>query len=284
VSPFEGDYLQETIDVAKQMAEYEKAVDSIMNVIMKRCYAGDFVSHDRMSTPVDQRTVNITGPAAERIAFFLGFSETNRSKPEKHMFDQSKHPGHYYYECEGDFTFRGRTVHAIGNASTRNPFYSREYGKDKNPSNIPEEYIMREAWRDCAKQGIKGWFGLRRIPIMKLKELGYDIAHVKYVNYKETEQSQSVTNREATRAPQETDRPTAQTEEMIIRIESMSAKMSKGGKPFYAIVDEEGVNCYAWGDDKSEKVSKLLVAWRDKKPVKVAVKGGQFPTIESVLQ
>ena len=72
VTPFEGDYMEVTVDVAKHLAEYEKAIDTIMNFIIRRCYAGDFVSHDKESTPLEDRTVNLIGAAAERIARDLG--------------------------------------------------------------------------------------------------------------------------------------------------------------------------------------------------------------------
>jgi hypothetical protein len=283
ITPFEGDYMNVTIEVADNLVKYEKAVDAIMNFIVRRCYAGDFVSHDKASTPLDERKVNIIGAAAERIARDLGIQESNRTKPEKKWFDQAKHPGHYYYECEGDFTFRGRKVHAVGNASTLNPFYSREYGAEKSPDKIREEYIMRECWRDCVKQGIKMWFGLRAIPITKLKELGYDISKVKFVNFGQNKDSQAAKNPEATAKPAGTEAPVADSEAITITIEAVTAKTSKNGKSFYSVKDAEGVNYYAWGDAQSDLIVKLNEAWKVQKPVSVMVKPGQYPTITAVV-
>jgi len=283
VTPFEGDYMEVTVDVAKHLAEYEKAIDTIMNFIIRRCYAGDFVSHDKESTPLEDRTVNLIGAAAERIARDLGIQESNRTQPLKKM--NEKFPGHYNYQCEGDFTFRGRSVHAIGIASTRNPFYSRAYGQDKKPEEIREEYIQRECWRDCTKQGIKGLFGLRRIPLMKLKELGYDISKVKYVNFKEGEKSAGKVNPNATAAPTGTEAPVSDGNQSAITIDDMKASVSKKGKPFYAVTDSEGSRMYVWGDAKSDNVNALLIAWRDKKPVNVIIKtSGNYSTITEIVK
>lgn len=283
LTPFEGDYMDVTIEVAKNLVEYEKAVDQIMNFVIRRCYAGDFVSHDKADMPLEERTVNISGAAAERIARDLGINESNRTKPVKKMHGD-KTPGHYYYECEGDFSFRNRTVHAVGMASTLNPFYSKAYGKDIEPEKIREEYIMREAWRDCTKQGIKMWLGLRRIPIVKLRELGYDISKVKFVNFASKEGSQAAINKQATEKPIETQTPLSETETISITISEMKPKTSKNGKAFYSVHDSEGVQYYAWGNAESDLIIALFTAWREKKQVQVEFKGGQYPTIVKVVK
>jgi len=195
IAPFQGDQMEVIVDVAKHLVDYETALNSIMNFIIKRTYAGDWVSHDKKDTPVEERTVNMVGAAAERIARDLGIQELNRTPTIKIM--DEKHSGHYQYRCEADFSFRGRTVHAMGIASTLNPFHSKAYGEMKKPEDIREEYVMREAWRDCTKQGVKGLFGLRKIPLLKLKELGYDISKVKYVNFQSSEKSSAATKPEA---------------------------------------------------------------------------------------
>lgn len=281
LTPFEGDYMDVTVDVADHIAKYEKAVDTIMNFIIRRCYPGDFVSHDKMSTPLEDRKVNISGAAAERIARDLGITESNRTKPKKVMHE--KRPGHYYYECEGDFSFRGRKIHAIGMASTVNPFYSRAYEKDIPPENIREEYIMREAWRDCMKQAIKMLFGIRGIPIGKLRDLGYDTSKVKFVNFKENAASQSAKNPEATAKPKETDAPVADAEQYVITIENMTAKTSKKGTAFYSVHDVEGGDYFAWGSADSKLIMDLIAGWKASTPISVMIKGGQYPTIVSVV-
>jgi hypothetical protein len=196
-----------------------------------------------------------------------------------------KFPGHYSYECEGDFSFRGRTVHAIGIASTRNPFYSRAYGADKKPEEIREEYIQRECWRDCTKQGVKGLFGLRRIPMMKLKELGYDLAKVKYVNFKEGEKAAAVINPQSTAVPQQAEKPVSASEISVIQIDEMKPRVSKKGKAFYTVKDLEGVEMYVWGNAESQMVKDLLIAYRDRQQIQVTVENSNgYSTITSVVK
>jgi len=284
VEVFKGDGMEIMIQVAAKLEEYEKALNTIINFIVRRTYAGDWVSFDKANTPIADRTVNMIGAAAERIARDLGVQESNRTQPIKKM--NEKFPGHYAYECDGDFTFRGRTVHAQGVASTRNPFHSRVYSEDKKPEEIREDYIMRESWRDCTKQGIKMLFGLRRVPLLKLKELGYDISQVKYVNFQEGEKSASKTKPEATAVPQEAESPVQNGETIAVTVEKMTpGTTKKSGKPFYKVTDHEGVMYFIWGDDKSERVKRLLVAYRDKKQVQVIwEKRGEFNTINDVVE
>lgn len=209
------------IDYAAMTAELEareKWINSVLNFVIKRTYPGDWISHDKKSTPIQERTVNMQGAAAERIARDLGISELNRTKPLKVMAGQD-HPGHYRYVCEADFVMnKGRAneivVHAIGIASTLNGFYSHA-GK-KKPEDIREEYIMRDAWRDCTKQAIKGMLGLRKIPVSKLQELGYDINKIKYVSFDEKEGDQGEKNAQTTAVP-------AQEMSMVIKFVAMAA-------------------------------------------------------------
>src|ERR1051325_3173607 len=106
VTPFDGDMLEITVKVAEHLEKYEKALNTIMNFIVRRTYEGDWISHDKKDTPLEERTVNMTGAAAERIARDLGIQESNRTQPVKEMADQEKWPGHYTYKCSADFTFR----------------------------------------------------------------------------------------------------------------------------------------------------------------------------------
>lgn len=269
ITPFEGDYMDVTIQVAKSLEDYEKAINMIMNFIVKRCYPGDFVSHSKMSTPLDERTVSINGAAAERIARDLGIQESNRTKPEK-IFDKEK-PGHYQFRCEGDFTFRGRTVHAIGISSTLNPFYGKKYGEAVNPLDIREDYVMRDCLHDCVKQGVKGLFGLRNIPISKLRELGFDISKVKFVNFTENEKSSTAKKPESTAVPQGAEKPISAGNTTTITVMKMEAKVSKQGKPFYQVEDSEGSKMYAWGKSDSDLIKILKKSMELSSPVNATI-------------
>ena len=282
IVPFKGDEVEVIVHVAQQLEVYEKALNAIMNFIVRRTYPGDWCSHDKQSTPLEERTVNMIGAAAERIARDLGIQELNRTTPVKTW--NEKFPGHYQYQCEGDFSFRGRTVHAIGIASTRNPFYARAYGEDKKPEEIREEYIVRECLRDCTKQGVKGLLGLRKIPILKLRDLGYDISKVKYVNFKSSEKSSTETSPESTAVPEGAEKPESNGEVITITIEAMEPKLSKNKKPFFVVKDAEGSSFFSWGDGLGETNKYLLKCMKEKKPVKIEYeKKDGFSTVRGVF-
>ena len=184
--------MDHTIEMADKLAKYEVALNMILNFIIKRCYVGDFVSHDSVNKPLEERTANINNAAAERIARDLGIRESNRSELKK----ETGKDGHYRYSCTGDFTFRGQKISAEGQATTRNPFH-----KKKAPAEIREDYIRTECSRDLVKQGVRKIFGLRKIPLTKLQELGYDISKVKMVSFEAKEGSQAAKNPNATKSP-----------------------------------------------------------------------------------
>lgn len=193
----EDEMMDRTIEVSEKLAKYEKSLDMVLNFIIKRCYTGDFISHDKQDTPLEERTANINNAAAERIARDLGIRESNRSPLKKEIDPKT---GHYTYTCTGDFSFRGQKISAVGQATTRNAFYSKAYGKQKPISEIREDYVRTECLRDLVKQGVRKIFGLRKIPLLKLQELGYDISKVKCVNFKSSEGSQAAKNPQATKA------------------------------------------------------------------------------------
>lgn len=190
----EDEMMDHTIEVAKKIEDYERSLNMILNFIIRRCYAGDFVSHDSKDKPLEERTANINNAAAERIARDLGIQEVSRSSLKKEIMKD----GHYTYTCQGVFKFRGMKVSAIGQATTKNPFYSKDKGKERHPSEIREDYIRTECIRDLTKQGVRKIFGLRKIPLSKLQELGYDISKVRVVSFAAGAGSQAQKNPQAT--------------------------------------------------------------------------------------
>ena len=276
LTPFEGDFMEVTVRVAEELAKYEKAIDTILNFIIRRTYPGDWVSHDKDSTPLEERTANMIGAAAERIARDLGIQESDRTQPERIM-DETRQ-GHYYYECRGKFSFRGRTVEAIGRASTANPFHLAK--ADGNVAKIRDEYLIQEAWRDCTKQGIKGLFGLRKIPITKLASLGYDISKIKYVTFKSKEGGQSQKNPSATAKPEGADG----LQHVSVLLESITHR-TWGNKDVTDIVDAEGVKYGWWGKNANDETIKAMVVAKDAGKqivIHYKVKDGKYNNIDSV--
>lgn len=272
--PTEGEYMEQVIDVSDKLEKYEKALNAIMNFIIKRTYPGDWVSHDKAGTPEAERTVNMIGAAAERIARDLGINETNLTPPVKIMNEDF--PGHYRYECQGDFTFRGRTIRAIGIASTRNPFYYKVGGGERKPSDIREEYIMREAMRDRTKQAIKGLFGLRKIPLLKLQELGYDIKKVKYVDFKEGE---------GTSARKEAGKSEVVKASKSFTFVKHESKVGSDNRPYQVFTTDQGISLSFWRPLDDEDVQRLILSIANEELAIIEYRdNGKYRNIDKVVE
>lgn len=270
------------IEVSKKIPEYEKAMNIVMNYILRQSYGGDWVSHARGSEPTHMRAANISGAGAERIAKSLGVRETGWVRKDKTWSDDHKH---FTYECEADFSLGSRTVHAFGRATSQDKFFGFANGQWKEISDVKEDDIKMAAFRNCRKEGVRTLLGLRRVPLMKLKELGFNLDLVQYVNFRSSKEA--VGQPEAqTQSTQQATQTTEQKQESSTRgilFESAEPGTSKNGKPFYRLTDSEGVKYIAWGDNKSETVSRILLAYRDKQPVNCVVESdGKFNTVKEV--
>lgn len=175
------DAMDAMIGIASKIEQYEKAMNSVMNFILRQSYAADWISHARESDPVLMRSANLSGAGAERIAKSLGISESHWIRKDKVWSEDHKS---YTYECEADFSLGGRTVHAYGRASSKDKFFGYANGQWKEQSDVKEDDIKIAAFRNCRKEGVRTLLGLRKIPIMKLKELGFNIDLVHCINYK----------------------------------------------------------------------------------------------------
>lgn len=244
--------MEATIKAAELVEKFEVANNKILNFVIRRTYANDWVSHDKANTPIDERTANITSAAAERIAQVLGLQEFGRKAPIKIM--DADHPGHYCYQTESNFRFGGREVQVTGIASTLNPFYSKAGGAMKDPKDIREDFLMRESTRDCVKQAVRYFMGLRRVPVLKLKELGYDISRIRYVNFQQGDD----VKKGATAAPAEA------TEERVTgTIEKMAIGKTAKGDKMLKITMSDGKMLTWFGRDESHEDSKTLKEWQD---------------------
>ena len=176
----EADVMDNIIAASKKMEAFDKAFSSIMNVVMKRTYAGDWVSMAKAKDPIHLRSASLSGAGCDRVATILGISEKNWKEHPKLMGDDGKS---YTFRYEADFTWGGLTRHAYGESSTRNKFFGYENGAWKELSEVREDYIRKSAQRECQKDGIRRLLGLRKIPITKLGELGFNINLVHFVNF-----------------------------------------------------------------------------------------------------
>src|SRR5689334_8209217 len=108
--PITDDGMDAVIAVAEKMEAYSRAMDIIINAIIKRSYAGDWVCHAKENDTEEKKKANIGAAAAERIATFLGIQERNWTMGAKEWSDDRKH---FTYTYEADFGFKNRWVHAI---------------------------------------------------------------------------------------------------------------------------------------------------------------------------
>ena len=173
-------HMNHVIAISNKIDAYAKATDTIINAIIKRSFAGDWVCHAREGEPTEKQKANIGAAGAERIARFLGIREANWKDHGKQWSEDHKH---YSYSYSADFTFAGRTVHATGIAGTRDVFFSKEHGKMKPIEDIDEDDIRKAAFRGCRKEGVRTLLGIRSIPVLKLKELGYDTGLISFAGF-----------------------------------------------------------------------------------------------------
>lgn len=251
------DIFDEVIAAANKLEAYAKAQDQILNIIVKRTYAGDWVCHDRTNTPESERKANLGAAGAERIANFLGVQEANWKEYPKEWSEDHKH---YSYAYSADFTFRGITRHAVGRAGTRDKFFSG----GKALEDINEDDIRVAAFRECFKKGITRLFGLRNIPLTKLKSLGYDTALVKMVEFENRGKELKAD-----------DRKTGADGLIEKTITVANLKRESGvtkDKTWvrYDVFDKEGVKYAVWND--GSRANKLTEHADDQRPVKIKFK------------
>ena len=85
-----SDGMDAVIAVAAKMDSFSKAMDTILNHVIKRSYIGDWVCHAKPDAKPDEMKANIGSAAAERIASFLGIQEKNWTPGLKVMSEDGK--------------------------------------------------------------------------------------------------------------------------------------------------------------------------------------------------
>lgn len=268
VDPF--DVYDKVIAAANKLEAYAKAQDQIIRIIIKKTYAGDWVCHSKENISENEQTANLGAAGAERIANFLGVQESNWVKGIKEWSEDKKH---YSYSYEADFTFQGITRHAEGRAGTRDKFFSG----GKAMEDVNEDDIRVAAFRECFKKGITRLFGLRAIPLSKLKELGYDISLVKRVDY--ADKGKQIKPEEKKAGADGLIEKTI----VVARLEKAEGvgkdkPDGKGGitkgKPWvrFDVTDKEGIKyaCFAAGDSK--RINVLAEHEEDQRPLRIKIK------------
>ncbi len=261
----QGDIFDAVISAASKLESYAKAQDTILNLIVKRTFAGDWVCHDKESTPLEQRKANLGGAGAERIAVFLGINEKNWVEFPKEWSDDRKH---FRFKWEADFTFRGLTRHAVGIASSQDKFFGFEHGQWKPIEDVREDDVKIAAYNECVKRGIVRLTGIRNIPLLKLKELGYDLSLVRFANFQD--RGKQVKTDELKPGEGGLIPKTIQ----IARLEKKEGTTKATGKPWtrWDVFDKEGIKYSLFGGADSRRVLLLQEREEDQQPVKIFFK------------
>jgi hypothetical protein len=253
------------IAVGAKMEAFTKAMDTILNAVIKRSYVGDWVCHNRQGDKPENFKANIGSAAAERIATFLGIQERNWTPGLKVRSDDGQY---FTWSFEADFGFGKRWIHSIGRASSQDKFFGYANGEWKALEDVKEDDIRMAAFRACRKEGVRGLLGLRSIPISKLKELGYNVDCVRYVNF-ESKMS-------------ETDKKAAGTDGLIwkeIKVANITKKSeSKDPKKPWILwtVSDGKLNYSMFASIDSQRLVKLQLHQEDQTPIKIAVKVGTY--------
>jgi hypothetical protein len=178
--PQTADQMDSVIAISKRIDEYAKAHDTIVGAVVKRSYPGDWVCHKKDGDEDENQKVNMGAAAAERMAAFVGITESNWTTGGKEWSDDHKH---YTWTYEADFTFGRRTVHVVSRVGTRDKFFGKKGQEWKPLEDVQEDDIKKAAFRACRKEGVRTLLGLRNVPVSKLKELGFDISKINFVSF-----------------------------------------------------------------------------------------------------
>ena len=206
----------------------------------------------------------IGAAAAERIAVFLGIQERNWTPGRKEWSEDRKN---YTWTHEADFGFKGRWVHAIGKAGSRDKFFSFAHGAWKPLDEIQEDHVKTAAFRSTRKDGIRTLLGLRGIPLTKLKELGFDLNKSAYAGFEE--KGKTLANDQ-----KQTNKESGLIERSITVKELKRAEGTNKttGKPWirWDVTDTEGVK-YAMfvGKGESKRAALLEDSYGDALPTKI---------------
>lgn len=269
--PMTEDGMDAVIGVAAKMESYEKAMNTIINAIIRRSYVGDWVCHAKGSDKPEDRKANIGSAAAERIAVFLGIQERNWTPGQKLWSDDRSH---FTWMFEADFGFGKRWIHAVGRASSQDKFFGFANGQWKALGDVKEDDVRMAAFRACRKEGVRGLLGLRAIPITKLKELGYDESKVRFVGFedrgKSLDASAKTTSKETGMASREI---------IVAEMHPFTGKNDKGvAWHRWEVRDKEGVKWTLWGN--GNRASLLRDACASQKPIKIEFQTTTFKNTE----
>jgi len=258
--PQTADQMDTVIAISKRIEEYAKAHDAIVGAVVKRSYPGDWVCHKKDGDKDEDQKVNMGAAAAERMAAFVGITESNWTAGTKEWSEDRKH---YTWTYEADFTFGKRTIHVASRVGTRDKFFGKAKGEWKPLEDVQDDDIKKAAFRACRKEGVRTLLGLRNVPVAKLKDLGFDIAKINYVGFEAKGKALSA---ESEKKGQDG----LATKTIIVKdIKEFSGTSKSTGKEWvrHDIFDKEGAKYALFGN--GARLAKLQDHLEDQLPVEV---------------
>lgn len=270
--PITHDHATDLIKLAEVLPQLEKAQEAIVGFLIRRSYDGDWVSFSKTSDPAEERTASPNGAACERFAVACGVQERNWVGPKKEWSDDKKH---YTYTYEAEFSIGGRWQKSIGQAGTRDVFFTKKYGGFKPMEDVREDHIKLAAFRNCRKNGVRALLGLRSVPLPYLEKLGFKLTSIRYANFKEDEKSTSAQARAEVKT----------SNVKFVVFEVSDQKTGRNQSKFYVIKDKAGTAYFLYGDEKHPALAPLKAAKISAVEVEVAVKvDNGYNVIEKIVK
>ena len=236
------------VKFSEQTEKIEKALDKVRGFFMRRAFSGDFVSHNG-------KTVNVSGPGAERILSSLGLMGVGWSLTDwsKHKDEGSDKNGDWYvhwYDAEakiGNMNL-GRIE---GRAGSRDKLFGYKNHAWKDLADVKEPDIQMAARRCVYKELVKVGLGMRNIPIADAIKMGLDKEKISLIEFgKEGETKQEA-------AESGTPLTIADLKSFTKKDEMDGDKVKKKGYTRYDIIDDKGGK-YSTFDKEVAKAAKAL--------------------------
>jgi hypothetical protein len=269
--PLNSDHATDLIKFAKTLPELEKAQEAIIGFLIRRSYDGDWVSFSKSADATEDRTASPNAAACERFAAACGVQERNWKGPVKEWSEDRKH---YTYNYEAEFSIGGRWQKAIGQAGTRDVFFTKAYGGFKPMEDVREDHIKNAAFRNCRKNGVRALLGLRSVPIPYLEKLGFKATSIRHANFKENEKATSAQARAEVKSG---------VVKMIVADVS-EEKIGRGNTPFYVIKDKANSAYFLHGGANHPALAPLRAALKSGTMIEVEVKTeNNYKNIEKVI-
>ena len=92
--------------------------------------------------------------------------------------------GHFSFEVPMEFIISGASIEFRGSRSSKDPFFSRKYGKDIPPSEVDKADVMKAAITNTIGNGISRILGIRNLTWDDLKSANLDPSKITKIDYK----------------------------------------------------------------------------------------------------